>query len=389
MNYPAETLSFLGMPAVVASPAMRRLLELVRKAAGTNATVLIRGESGSGKELVARALHHYSQRVNKPWVDLNCAALPEHLIESELFGHEKGAFSGADSTKQGLFEMAAQGTIFLDEIAELDTKMQTKLLRVLDGAPYFRLGGVKKVTLDVRVLAATNQDLQTTVQSGRFRNDLYHRLAQIEIFVPPLREREDDILPIAKLFLDQQNLPLWFTPEAEKAMLRYDWPGNIRELRNTVMKAALMTEGRYVGLEALPREIRENSLNRLISMPSQSVFGNGPSESAAAMGGAWNRPVRASDIGGYSSDAFGGAMDLARLGSALAPQEPGARPMNGAAAQGAMLEGMEKEMILRVLTETGGHQQRAADLLGISRRTLSRKLKLYGRETQDLVGPVV
>ncbi len=167
---------FLGLKAIIASAAMLRLLERVERIARSSASVLILGESGSGKEMVARAIHHYSKRSQKAWVDLSCAALPEQLMESEFFGHGKGAFSGADTAKPGLFELAHQGTIFLDEVGELDPRMQVKLLRVLDGVPYYRLGGVKKVSVDVRVVAATNQDLERAVQEGRFRGDLYHRL---------------------------------------------------------------------------------------------------------------------------------------------------------------------------------------------------------------------
>ena len=169
--------SYLGLSAIIASQPMQNLMQLVVKVAQTTATVLITGESGSGKELVARAIHHYSLRCTKPWVDLNCGALPEHLIESELFGYEKGAFSGADSMKQGLFEAASTGTLFLDEIGELDIKTQVKLLRVLDGVPYYRLGGTRKVTVDARVVAATNVNLEEAIQGGRFRADLYHRLS--------------------------------------------------------------------------------------------------------------------------------------------------------------------------------------------------------------------
>src|ERR1700719_4218424 len=172
------------MEAVIASESIRALLATIERVARSHATVLITGESGSGKELIARAVHHYSLRSHRPWVDLSCAALPEHLLESELFGYDKGAFSGADSHKPGLFELAHQGTIFLDEIGELDHKMQVKLLRVLDGVPYYRLGGVKKVSADVRVVAATNQDLERGVAEGRFRNDLYHRLSQFILKVP-------------------------------------------------------------------------------------------------------------------------------------------------------------------------------------------------------------
>src|SRR5579883_2664805 len=192
---PSSDSIFLGMPAIIASEPMRKLMELVERVARSSATVLITGESGTGKELIARAIHHHSLRAHRPWVDLSCAALPEHLLESELFGYDKGAFSGADSAKPGLFELAHQGTIFLDEIGELDLKMQVKLLRVLDNVPYYRLGGVKKISVDVRVVAATNQNLELAVAEGRFRSDLYHRISQFNLRVPPLRQRVDDIAP--------------------------------------------------------------------------------------------------------------------------------------------------------------------------------------------------
>jgi DNA-binding NtrC family response regulator len=309
--------SFLGMPAVFASPAMERLLDTVQRVAVTSATVLIGGESGAGKELIARAVHHHSMRSNKPWVDVSCAALPEHLMESELFGYEKGAFSGADSPKPGLFELAHTGTLFLDEIGELDPKMQVKLLRVLDGVPYYRLGGTRKVSVDVRVVAATNQDLESAVQQGRFRSDLYHRLSQITLRVPPLRERPQDVVPVAEYFLSQHNPRLRFSRDAMDCLLRHEWPGNVRELRNTVLKAAVLSQADEITAEHLPLQ-RPIAVDRGDSLPLSS------------------------------------------------------------------LDGMERKMIMRVLEQTGGHQQKAAALLGISRRTLSRKLKLYGTEATNL-----
>ena len=291
----------------------------MERIAQTNAAVLITGESGSGKELVARAVHHYSLRCSKPWVDVSCAALPEHLVESELFGYEKGAFSGADSPKPGLFELANHGTLFLDEIGELEPRMQVKLLRVLDGVAYYRLGGVRKVTVDVRVVAATNQDLEEMVENGHFRGDLYHRLGQICLHVPPLRERPEDIVPLAEHFLQQSNPRLTFSGDALRVLRGHRWPGNVRELRNAVTKAAVL---------ARDLEIRRRR------------SGIGPSPD---------------------------------------PWRPQRRPSSITTAAGN-LDGMEKTMILRVLAQTNGHQQKAAELLGISRRTLSRKLKLYGRE---------
>lgn len=303
------------MQAIISSPAMLQLLDLVQRIAQTNAAVLITGESGSGKELIARAVHHYSLRCAKPWVDVSCAALPEHLVESELFGYEKGAFSGADSPKPGLFELANHGTLFLDEVGELEPRMQVKLLRVLDGVAYYRLGGVRKVSVDVRVVAATNQDLESMVERGQFRGDLFHRLGQICLRVPPLRERQEDIVPLAQHFLQQSNPRLSFSASALRLLQSHTWPGNVRELRNTVTKAAVLARGSEIMAEEFVLTQPKLTIQTVTAIPS-------------------------------SPD----------------------------------LDGMEKSMILRVLEQTHGHQQRAADLLGISRRTLSRKLKLYGRE---------
>jgi len=310
--------SFLGMSAIVASEPMRQLFLTAERVAITSATILITGESGSGKEIVARAIHHHSMRAAKPWVDVSCAALPEHLMESELFGYERGAFSGADVAKPGLFELAHQGTLFLDEIGELEPRMQVKLLRVLDGVSYYRLGGTRKVTVDVRIVAATNQDLEKAVAAGRFRSDLYHRLSQIALKVPPLRHRLEDIVPLSRHFLALQNPSLRLSPCATEALLKYSWPGNIRELRNTIVRAAVMTRDSEIKAAHLPQEMR----------------------SIHAMA-----PV------------------------AYVPHGP------------VTLDVMEKRMIFDTLERTGGHQQRAADLLGISRRTLSRKLKIYGMES--------
>jgi transcriptional regulator with PAS, ATPase and Fis domain len=309
MIHSSQALSFLGMPAVYSSEPMRQLLLMVERVALSNASVLVCGESGSGKELIARAIHHYSLRSSKPWVDVSCAALPEHLIESELFGYDKGAFSGADSNKQGLFELAHGGTLFLDEVGELEPKMQVKLLRVLDGTPYYRLGGVRKIAVDVRVIAATNRNLEEAIAEGRFRRDLFHRLSQIDLKVPPLRDRVDDILPLAQFFLEQQNARLRFAPDAIAKLERYAWPGNIRELRNVVIRAAVLTREAEIRAHQLPVE--------LVAAAAQTK-------------------TSVSDLGG-----------------------------------------MERQMIFEVLEKTGGHHQRAAELLGISRRTLSRKLKLY------------
>ena len=302
---------FLGMTAVIASARMRTLMQLVERIAQSNASVLITGESGCGKELIARALHEYSPRAEKPWIDINCAALPDHLLESELFGFEKGAFSGADCQKPGMFELANQGTLFLDEVGELNLQNQSKLLRVLDGWPYYRLGGTRKIPVDVRIVAATNGDLQNDVRMGRFRGDLYHRLNQLRIAVPALRERPDDIGPLASLFLQQQNPQLNLTEEAREALECYSWPGNVRELKSLMVRAALLANG---------TEIRRDDLEPALQFTSP------PAESEP----------------NYSLDK------------------------------------LEQEVICHALEQTDGRRNRAAELLGISRRTLIRRLKLYG-----------
>lgn len=329
---PAETRHVLGMSVIIASPAMWNLLSTVERVARTSASVLITGESGSGKELIARSVHFHSVRSSRPWVDVSCAALPEHLIESELFGYEKGAFSGADSSKQGLFELANHGTLFLDEIGELEPRTQVKLLRVLDGTPYYRLGGVHKVAVDVRVVAATNQNLEEMVQTGRFRSDLFHRLSQICLQVPPLRHRPEDIVPLAEHFLRNQRPEATFTPDAISALREHTWPGNIRELRNVVTKVAVLSRTPEIGL---------------------------------------------SDLSLHAPSPFAGRH------LSVAPQ-PRTIPLPPAPAMPlSNLDGMERRMILDVLARTNGHQQKAADLLGISRRTLSRKLKIYEMEARE------
>ncbi len=304
---------------------MEELLELARRTARVQACVLITGESGVGKELIARAVHEFSDRSDGPWVDVSCATLPENLVESELFGHEKGAYSGADSAKPGLFEMAAGGTLFLDEIGELQPRMQAKLLRVLDGAGFYRLGGTRKIHADVRVVVATNRDLADLVRSGKFREDLYHRLNQLQLHVPPLRARREEILPLADFFLAQFRPGARLTEGACRLLLDYSWPGNVRELRNVVVKAAVNADSPVIRAADLPL-----SLSRSTSS------------------------------------------DLRAIASAV--------ERDFEDSQDWSLASMEKRMILRALEYTGGHHQRAAELLGISRRTLSRKLKVIAGE---------
>jgi transcriptional regulator with PAS, ATPase and Fis domain len=300
-----------GTRFVIASPAMHRFMVMVERIAGNPEIVLITGETGSGKELIARSIHDNSPRHDKHWVDINCAALPEQLVESELFGYEKGAFSGADASKPGLFELANQGTLFLDEIGELDPKLQVKLLRVLDGAPYYRLGGHRKITVDVRIVAATNLDLELAVQEGRFRRDLFHRLSQFQLRVPPLRERPEDVVALAEHFLQLKDPQLRFTCDAMTALSCYSWPGNVRELRNLVAKLSMAAARPEISSEDLLSEISGEKLKHEQALPATN------------------------------------------------------------------LEGMEEQMIIKALETTGGHRGLAAEQLGISRRTLSRKLREY------------
>jgi transcriptional regulator with AAA-type ATPase domain len=240
--------------AVVVDPKMVAVIDTARHVAAHKASVLIVGETGVGKELVARIIHEYSPRCTKPWVDINCSALPEHLIESELFGYERGAFSGADTAKPGLFELADGGTLFLDEIGDLDPKLQAKLLRVLDGTPYYRLGSQRKVHVDVRVVAATNRNIEASVLQDAFRRDLFHRIGEIQIAVPPLRERPQDILALAKHFLQENSPQSRFTPDALECLLHFEWPGNVRELRNLVLKLVLQN----AALEITAHDVREH-----------------------------------------------------------------------------------------------------------------------------------
>jgi transcriptional regulator with GAF, ATPase, and Fis domain len=246
------------------SPLVRRLLELVDRVAPRDTTVLITGESGTGKELIARALHHKSNRRDRPFVAVNCAALGEHLFESELFGHEKGAFTGAVSLKRGRFEMAQGGTIFLDEVGELAHGLQAKLLRVLQQREFERVGGTQVYPLDIRVIAATNRDLGEEVSQGKFREDLYHRLNVVNLESPPLRDRKEDIPLLAKFFLQRSSdrckrAVSGLSKEAEAMLLAYHWPGNVRELENAMERAVVLGVSDRVLPEDLPESLLETA----------------------------------------------------------------------------------------------------------------------------------
>ncbi len=309
--------SFLGKTAIVASAQMMGLLGHVRRVAQANASVLIEGESGSGKEIIARALHHYSPRHAKPWVDVSCAALPEHLVESELFGYERGAFSGALNSKPGLFELAHGGTLLLDEIGEFPLNLQAKLLRVLDGSTFFRLGGTRKLSVDVRVVAATNRSLKSLVQQKLFREDLYYRLSQVCLRVPPLRERPDDVEPLAEYFLAEIRPGMKISGEAISRLKRHLWPGNIRELRNVITSASLAADDFRIEANHIILDLDE--------MPHTVAAACIPTGAAGTLGS------------------------------------------------------MEREAVLATLRRTQGDRQQTAEALGISLRTLNRRLSEYGQ----------
>ncbi len=305
-------------PGVIArSPGMRRAFDLACRVARVDSTVLLTGESGVGKEVLAHVIHERSGRSGGPFVAINGAALPESLLESELFGHVRGAFSGATSDRPGLFEAANGGTLFLDEIGEVPLGLQAKLLRALQEREVRRLGENRSRKIDVRVVAATNRDLARDVETGHFRKDLYFRLRVIEIPIPPLRERPEDVLPLAKaLLVDAARRTgakvMGFTPEAARLLLRHPWPGNVRELANAVERAAVLADGARVDAEDLPDEI--------------------------------------------------------------------ARPARGSGASGDTLADVERAHVLAILGEEKGHREKAAKRLGIGVATLYRKLKEWGEE---------
>jgi DNA-binding NtrC family response regulator len=325
------------MPEIVAqSPQMKEVLRLVQRVAPSETSVLITGESGTGKELIAQAIHRLSRRHDKPFIDLNCAALQDTLLESELFGHEAGAFSGARTRKLGLFEIADGGTLFLDEIMEMPAPLQSKLLRALETRSFFRVGGVKKVEVDVRLIAATNRDKDQAVADGVFRADLMYRINSFEINIPPLRTRREDIKPLAQHLLQKiaGSAAPAMAPAVADALDQFDWSGNVRQLRNCLERACLLCDNNLITIKELPPELLYRG-----EKPSVSVSYNSPSSAGV-------------------STSFKNA------------------------APPTSLRDVERQQIIGALEKTGWHRGKTAELLGISPSTLYRRLREYELETR-------
>jgi transcriptional regulator with PAS, ATPase and Fis domain len=339
------------LPEIIgSSPSMREVFRLTRMAAPSNASVLLIGETGTGKEVIARALHKRSQRATGPYIRVNCGALHENLLESELFGHVKGAFTGAVENKTGRFEAAHGGTIFLDEISSMSAKLQVKLLRVLQEREFERVGDSKTIRVDVRVVAATNESLEDEIEAGRFREDLYYRLNVVPIPLPPLRERRDDIALLAQFFLkrygeqNRRDVPE-LTPTLTHALLAYDWPGNVRELENTIERLVVLSDGKSFSSSLLK-----------FGRPKYSLRSSRP---------------RTDDVPGL-------VRKLVEVGVRTAP--PG-----GYKLYDFLVGGVERELIEQVMRQCDDVKVTAADRLGINRNTLHKKLEQYAAANGQLL----
>ena len=329
------------------SPAIRALRDQIATVAPSNGWVLIGGENGTGKELIARAIHRESRRASGPFVEVNCAAIPEELIESELFGHEKGSFTGAVGMKRGKFEQAAGGTLFLDEIGDMSLKTQAKILRVLQERKFSRVGGAETIEVDVRVVAATNKDLPAEISAGRFREDLYYRVNVVPFRAPSLRERREDIPLLVSFFLeefcrDNGRAVKSLAPAALSALLAYPWPGNVRELRNVVERMVILARGSEIGPNDVPEDVR------LGAAKAASPAGAAAMTTSAADGG----------VAVHGAGELGTALLLPTLREARAA--------------------FEKEFLARKLAEFGGNVSRTAEAIGLERTNLHRKMKSYG-----------
>jgi DNA-binding NtrC family response regulator len=341
MGAPAQSQGLGSFMHLGDSPQMAEVARIVGKIAATPSTVLITGESGTGKELVASAIHRLSDRAAKPFIRINCAAIPHTLIESELFGYEKGAFTGAVNSKPGRFELAHEGTIFLDEVAEMTLEMQVKLLRVLQESEFERVGGLNTIKVSVRIIAATNKDLQKEVKEGRFREDLYYRLNVVPIQLPPLRERRGDTQPLIQFFLKKFNekhskAVSVVEPDCLKRLTEFYWPGNIRQLENAVEHGVLMADGDALRMQDLPRELG----------------------------------VLIGDVGSGGDETAGSAVEAHE--EAIAALEGGESFKDIVKRQ---TQALERELIAKALAENDGNVTKTAEQLGLSRKGLQLKMK--------------
>jgi len=392
------------------SEGMREVMVQIEQIAPVTSTVLIEGESGTGKELAARAIHEFSPRKNKPFIAVNVGALPDTLLESELFGHEKGSFTGAAERRLGRFELAHTGTIFLDEIGEIPPATQVKLLRVLEEREFMRVGGTHPIAVDVRVIAATNQPLRELVESGRFRSDLFYRLNVLRIYLPPLRERPEDIPVLVRRFIQEFSKAHDRTfhgvsPEAMELLMRSPWPGNVRELRNLIESMVVLSPGREITPNDLPRQLREGSSARFLPVHVGPVI--------RAQEGAAGRELEfivhsllelklqveelrrrldesgSRDAGRVGWIGDGQSVSLGSGGRPVAGIEPmhQAPPKNVVTIEpGTTMEAIERAVIQAALRETRGNRRKAAEMLGIGERTLYRKIKEYKMPEEDFTG---
>jgi nitrogen regulation protein NR(I) len=334
------------------SSKMQEVFKLIGQLAEADATCLITGESGTGKELVARAIYNHSLRSNQPFLAINCAAIPENLLESELFGHEKGAFTGASTQRIGKFEQCDQGTLFLDEIGDMSVPTQTKILRVLQSGSFERVGGNKSVSVNVRIIAATNKPLDQAVADREFREDLFYRLNVVQIPMPPLRERTDDIKLLVNYFLTKHaqesgQSPKSILPDVITAFESYPWPGNVRELENVVQRALVVTKGDTIILSDIPTSITEAQI------PASSATGD--------------------PVASIKTDSETGASDAPDLAALARKLFAWAR----SSSELKIIPAIERELIIQALSETGGNQVQAAKLLGITRATLRKRVEKF------------
>jgi two-component system nitrogen regulation response regulator GlnG len=355
---------------VGSSPAMQEVFKVIGQVTASDVTVLISGESGTGKELVARCIFQHSHRSAKPFMAVNCAAIPENLIESELFGHERGSFTGATGQRNGKFELCDGGTLFLDEIGDMSLATQTKILRVLQEGEIQRVGGSETLKVDVRIIAATNRDLEAMVKAKTFREDLYYRLAVVRLRLPSLRERTTDIPEIVDFMLQKlektkKTRVRKVAPEAMDVLVHHRWPGNVRELENAVYRSAVIAQGDTILAKDLPAELRETVQGPGSSAPATAAVSNAPvASSSPAAAPAEPAPVSTE---ANAPESLEGTLDLIYQRLSADKTE-------------TILERLEREMIVRANKEFGGNQVRASERLGITRATLRKRLDVLRGE---------